>query len=76
MRARETPDLLREGATPYYEVDPERSVWATTGYGQFRGDLVQQCYATISIAPDRNKPGELFVRRSKTKVKLITMKAS
>jgi hypothetical protein len=42
VRARETPDVLRDGTTPYYEVDPERSVWATTGYGQFRGDLVQR----------------------------------
>ncbi|MGI5233159.1 hypothetical protein [Actinoallomurus sp. CA-142502] len=42
VRARETPDVLRDGATPYYEVDPARSVWATTGYGQFRGDLVQR----------------------------------
>jgi hypothetical protein len=37
VRARATPDVLRDGKTPYYEVDPERSVWATTGYGQFRG---------------------------------------
>jgi hypothetical protein len=42
VRARATPDVLRDGKTPYYEVDPERSVWATTGYGQFRGDLVQR----------------------------------
>jgi hypothetical protein len=42
VRARETPDVLRDGATPYYEADPARSVWATTGYGQFRGDLVQR----------------------------------
>lgn len=42
VRARKTPDVLRDGQTPYYEVDPARSVWATTGYGQFRGDLVQR----------------------------------
>lgn len=42
VRARRTPDVLRDGRTPYYEVDPARSVWATTGYGQFRGDLVQR----------------------------------
>lgn len=42
VRARETPDVLRDGVTPYYEADPARSVWATTGYGQFRGDLVQR----------------------------------
>ncbi|MDN3357084.1 hypothetical protein [Actinomadura sp. DC4] len=42
VRARKTPDVLRDGATPYYEVDPARSVWATTGYGQIRGDLVQR----------------------------------
>jgi hypothetical protein len=42
VRAREAPDVLRDGATPYYEADPARSVWATTGYGQFRGDLVQR----------------------------------
>jgi hypothetical protein len=42
VRARKAPDVLRDGATPYYEVDPARSVWATTGYGQFRGDLVQR----------------------------------
>lgn len=27
---------------PYYEADPERSVWAETGYGQFGGDLIQR----------------------------------
>jgi hypothetical protein len=37
--ARETPDVLRGKG---HEVDPERSVWATTGYGQFRGDLVRR----------------------------------
>ncbi len=42
VRARKTPDVLRDGVTPYYEVDPARSVWAATGYGQFRGDLVQR----------------------------------
>lgn len=42
VRARKTPDVLRDGTTPYYEADPARSVWATTGYGQYRGDLVQR----------------------------------
>jgi hypothetical protein len=42
VRAHEVPDVLRDGGTPYYEADPERSVWATTGYGQFRGDLVRR----------------------------------
>jgi hypothetical protein len=42
VRGRKAPDVLKDGATPYYEVDPARSVWATTGYGQFRGDLVQR----------------------------------
>jgi hypothetical protein len=42
VRARKEPDVLRDGETPYYEADPERSVWATTGYGQFRGDLVRR----------------------------------
>jgi hypothetical protein len=42
VRARKIPDVLKDGTTPYYEVDPARSVWTTTGYGQFRGDLVQR----------------------------------
>lgn len=42
VRARETPDVLRDGASPYYETDPARSVWAMTGYGQFREDLVER----------------------------------
>jgi hypothetical protein len=42
VRARKNPDVLRDGTTPYYDVDPARSVWATTGYGQLRGDLVQR----------------------------------
>lgn len=42
VRGHEVPDVLRDGATPYYEADPARSVWATTGYGQLRGDLVQR----------------------------------
>lgn len=42
VRAHTEPDVLRDGETPYYETDPERSVWATTGYGQFRGDLVRR----------------------------------
>ncbi|MFB4309907.1 hypothetical protein [Actinomadura sp. GTD37] len=44
--AKETPDILmdrRDGRdVPYFEVDPSQSVWAETGYGQLRGDLVQR----------------------------------
>lgn len=40
MAARETPDTLMDGRPPYFDADPERSVWAETGYGQFREDLV------------------------------------
>jgi hypothetical protein len=40
------PDVLTDQAggqaVPYYEVDPDRSVWAATGYGQFGADLVQR----------------------------------
>ncbi len=42
VRARDTPDVLLDGTIPYYEVDPARSVWAATGYGQIRDDLVQR----------------------------------
>jgi len=27
---------------PYYEIDPQQSVWAATGYGQFTGDLIER----------------------------------
>jgi len=30
---------------PYYEVDPSRSVWAATGYGQFCDDLIERVLA-------------------------------
>ncbi|QKG19614.1 hypothetical protein [Actinomadura verrucosospora] len=43
-RDRETPDMLmdrRDGRdVPYFEADPARSVWAETGYGQLRDDLI------------------------------------
>ncbi len=42
VRTRTAPDVLLDGTVPYYEVDPDRSVWAATGYGQIRGDLVQR----------------------------------
>ncbi|WP_245667004.1 hypothetical protein [Actinomadura latina] len=45
-RAKETPDILmdrRDGRdVPYFEADPSESVWAETGYGQLRGDLVHR----------------------------------
>lgn len=43
-RAKETPDILmdrRDGRdVPYFEADPSKSVWAETGYGHLREDLV------------------------------------
>jgi len=30
---------------PYYEVDPRRSVWAATGFGQFTDDLIERVLA-------------------------------
>ncbi|WP_433338097.1 hypothetical protein [Spirillospora sp. CA-294931] len=46
VRARRTPKTLpdtRDGReVPYFEADPERSVWAETGYGQLRDDLVER----------------------------------
>lgn len=46
------PDVLTDHAhlpghsgdqdIPYYVADPERSVWAATGYGQLATDLVQR----------------------------------
>jgi hypothetical protein len=45
-RDRETPDMLmdaRDGRdVPYFEADPSRSVWAETGYGQLRDDLIHR----------------------------------
>jgi hypothetical protein len=50
------PDVLVDHAggqdTPYYEVDPARSVWAATGYGQFGDDLVQRIL-TRGVHPAR-----------------------
>nr|WP_202421195.1 hypothetical protein [Actinomadura rayongensis] len=46
VKERRSPDWLlddRDGRpVPYFEVPPERSVWADTGYGQFRDDLVHR----------------------------------
>ncbi|MEV0404795.1 hypothetical protein [Actinoallomurus sp. NPDC050550] len=42
VRDHDTPDVLFDGEVPYYEVDPEGSVWSATGYGQLRDDLVQR----------------------------------
>ncbi|SPT64625.1 hypothetical protein [Actinomadura madurae] len=43
-REKQTPDVLtdrRDGRkVPYYEADPAQSVWAETGYGQLREDLI------------------------------------
>ncbi|TDD92551.1 hypothetical protein E1293_00815 [Actinomadura darangshiensis] len=43
-RDKQTPDVLtdhRDGReVPYYEADPTQSVWAETGYGQLREDLI------------------------------------
>lgn len=45
-RAKQTPDVLtdrRDGRdVPYYEADPATSVWAETGYGQLRDDLIHR----------------------------------
>ncbi|WP_255205320.1 hypothetical protein [Actinomadura sp. BRA 177] len=45
-RAKETPDILmdrRDGRdVPYFEADPAQSVWAETGYGQLRDDLIHR----------------------------------
>jgi hypothetical protein len=50
------PDVLVDRAAgqevPYYEVDPEHSVWAATGYGQFADDLVQRIL-TRAVHPAR-----------------------
>jgi hypothetical protein len=36
------PDTAGRKHVPYLEVDPERSVWAATGYGVFCDDLVER----------------------------------
>lgn len=45
-RAKETPDILmdrRDGRdVPYFEADPSQSVWAETGYGHLRDDLIHR----------------------------------
>ena len=45
-RDKRTPEVLtdrRDGReVPYYEADPSRSVWAETGYGQLRDDLIER----------------------------------
>ncbi|TDB96857.1 hypothetical protein [Actinomadura sp. 7K534] len=45
-RAKRTPEVLmdtRDGRpVPYYEADPKKSVWAETGYGQLREDLIHR----------------------------------
>ncbi|MFA1551180.1 hypothetical protein [Actinomadura chokoriensis] len=45
-RTKETPDILtdrRDGRdVPYFEADPSQSVWAETGYGQLRDDLIHR----------------------------------
>ncbi|MCW2916752.1 MAG: hypothetical protein JWN52_4820 [Actinomycetia bacterium] len=42
IKDKETPETLMDGDVPYFEADPENSIWAETGYGQFRDDLVQR----------------------------------
>ncbi|TDC88014.1 hypothetical protein [Actinomadura sp. 7K507] len=45
-RQKQTPDVLldhRDGRdVPYYEADPTESIWAETGYGQLREDLIHR----------------------------------
>jgi hypothetical protein len=45
-RAKNTPDILmdrRDGRdVPYFEVDPTQSLWAETGYGHLREDLIER----------------------------------
>ncbi|GAB3961976.1 hypothetical protein GCM10029978_015980 [Actinoallomurus acanthiterrae] len=42
VRDHDAPDVLFDGEVPYYEVDPEGSVWSATGYGQLRDGLVHR----------------------------------
>ena len=46
VRDKRTPDVLMDARSgrdvPYYEADPAQSVWAETGYGQLRDDLVHR----------------------------------
>jgi hypothetical protein len=41
-RSKESPESLMDGDVPYFEANPDKSVWATTGYGQFRDDLIDR----------------------------------
>lgn len=36
------PDTVNKKRVPYLDVDPERSVWAATGFGVFSDDLVER----------------------------------
>ena len=49
VKRRREPDALRchvHGRDiPYYEVNPKHSVWAATGYGQLRHDLIERVLA-------------------------------
>lgn len=51
------PEVLcdRDGdrEIPYYEADPDRSVWAATGYGQFGDDLARRII-TRGLRPGKN----------------------
>ncbi|MFC4049483.1 hypothetical protein ACFOY4_07305 [Actinomadura syzygii] len=45
-RDKKLPDVLMDTENgreaPYYEIDPEKSVWSQTGYGQLREDLIER----------------------------------
>lgn len=49
VKRRRPPDALscrvHGRDVPYYEIDPSRSVWAATGYGQFCDDLIERVLA-------------------------------
>lgn len=57
VRRRRQPDALtchvHGRDVPYYEIDPKQSVWAATGYGQLRDDLIERVLAGQSRRPDR-----------------------
>lgn len=36
------PDMVHGRQVPYFEVDPQHSVWAATGFGAFSDDLVER----------------------------------
>jgi multidrug efflux pump subunit AcrA (membrane-fusion protein) len=52
VRQRRQPDALmcwlHAREVPYYELDPQQSVWAATGYGQFSNDLIDRVLAGLS----------------------------